>query len=151
MFAGIPSSAIPGGRVAAWALRLLGCAGAVAIAVAWWRASETVRVEQQVEWAPLGLAGASAISLALLLSFVAARQAVAVRLRRLAPALEKWNGPAGTDDESPSGDLGPLVAAGNMARYHRGSCPLAAGKPVRTGSRTDHEAAGRRPCGVCES
>lgn len=151
MFAGIPSSALPGGRVFAWGLKLLSAGGVVAIAIAWLRASDTVRVEQQTEWAPLGLAGVSAVSLALLLSVVVARQAVALRVHRLAPSVEVWTGPVETEDENRRGDLGPLVAAGNMARFHRGSCPLVAGKPVTTGSRNDHEAVGRRPCGVCES
>jgi hypothetical protein len=45
----------------------------------------------------------------------------------------------------------PLVALDGMRRYHRPGCPLLAGKATTTAaSRSGHERAGRRPCGVCE-
>jgi hypothetical protein len=121
-------------------------------------ASNTVEVSEQVDWAPLGLAGVAVVSVALLGSVLLARQAVAIRLYRLAPFIaprEEWAlaaepvasvaAPPGT----PAPHKEPLVAAGRMARYHRASCPLTAGKPVRPESRQDHEIAGRQACGVC--
>lgn len=167
MFAGIPAAAQPGGRAVHWGLRLLVVAGVVAIAVAWSKASNSVVVSDQVDWAPLGLAGVTAVTGALVGSVLVARQAVAIRVHRLAPFI---TGPA----ESPGTGVGvaadagvaaapaapvpsaglaagpePLVAGANMARYHRASCPLTVGKPVRPESRRAHEDAGRRACGVC--
>ena len=85
MFTGIPAAAQPGGRVLSWSLRLLVVAGVVAISVAWAQASDTVEVSDQVEWAPVGLAGAAVVAAALLGSILVARQAVAIRLGHLAP------------------------------------------------------------------
>jgi hypothetical protein len=42
-----------------------------------------------------------------------------------------------------------LVASPSMRRYHRPSCPLAAGKDAQAWSLPDHVAARRQPCGVC--
>jgi hypothetical protein len=164
VFSGIPAAAQPGGRTVNWALRLVVVAGIVAIAVAWLEASNTVHVSDQVDWAPLGLAGAAMISLALLGSVLVARQAVAFRLHRLAPFIagaEEWAlaaAPAATAVAAADKRVAatpaavgpePLVAGVSMARYHRASCPLTAGKPVRPESRSAHEQAGRRACGVC--
>lgn len=148
MFAGIPAVAQPGGRAVILVFRLLVVAGVACIAVAWSQASTTVEVSGQVDWAPLGLAGVAVVSLALLGSVLVARQAVAIRLNRLAPRIagpEEWV-PA-TDKAAPHRE--PLVAAERMARYHRASCPLTAGKAVRPESRHAHEIAGRQACGVC--
>lgn len=158
MFTGIPAAAQPGGRAVTWMFRLLLVTGLVCIAVAWAEASNTVEVSEQVDWAPLGVAGVAAVSLALLGSVLVARQAVAIRLYRLAPFIAPSEdralaaGPAATlagTPEAPAPHREPLVAAGRMARYHRASCPLTAGKPVRPESRHAHEIAGRKACGVC--
>jgi hypothetical protein len=168
VFTGIPVEAQPGGRTVSWGLRVLVAVGVVAIAVAWAQASQTVRVSEQVEWAPLGLAGVAAVSLALLGSVLVARQAVAIRLHRLTPSIagsEDWDltgtPAASTGSISGSGWASvasptpavagseTLVAGAHMARYHRTSCPLAAGKPVRPDTRSAHEHAGRQACGVC--
>ncbi len=151
MFTGIPAAAQPGGRVVAWALRLLVLAGIVAIAIGWAQASNTVEVSSQVEWAPVGLAGAAVVAAGLLGSVLVARQAVAVRLGHLTPYMaEPQVDPVPlTTAAVTAGVAEPLVAAGSMARFHRASCPLTAGKPVRPESRQAHEQAGRRPCGVC--
>jgi hypothetical protein len=163
MFTGIPGAAQPGGRAVNWALRLLVVAGLVCITVAWSQASNTVQVSDQVDWAPLGLAGVALVTVALLGSVLVARQAVAIRLSHLAPSIagpEAWALAAApvaavAMAESPVGPapagvgFEPLVAGPSMARYHRDSCPLTAGKPVRPDSRSAHERAGRRACGVC--
>lgn len=158
MFTGIPAAAQPGGRAVTWMLRLLVVAGLVCIAVAWTEASNTVEVSDQVDWAPLGLAGVAVVSLGLLGSVLVARQAVAIRLYRLAPFIagpEEWitaaeaAAPVAAHTEPVAPRSEPLVAAARMARYHRASCPLTAGKPVRPESRHAHEIAGRKACGVC--
>jgi len=160
MFGGIPVDVRPGGRVAAWILRVLVAAGLAAMALSWARASDTVQVSEQVDWASVGLAGVTAVTLGLVASVLIARQAVAVRLARLTAAVA-------TPDAAGAGPVavaapvnasaangvtaaeGQLVAAARMARYHTPTCPLTVGKPVRPASRTDHERAGRQPCGVC--
>ena len=153
MFTGIPAAAQPGGRVLSWSLRLLVVAGIVAIAVGWAQASDTVQVSDQVDWAPVGLAGAAAVTAALVGSVLVARQAVAIRLGHLAPYIAEPSDPVrvrgGAVKSVGGGADEPLVAAGSMARFHRASCPLTSGKPVRPESRQAHEQAGRRPCGVC--
>lgn len=149
--AGIPGAALPGGRTTAWAVRLLRLGGAAAVAIAWLQSSATVEVDRQVDWAAVGIAGVAAIGLASVLAFVAARQALAMRLHRLVSVVEAM--PTATEpDVQPAHVVTPElpVAAPNMARYHRSSCPLARSKPVRADKHADHEAAGRRPCGVCE-
>ena len=151
MFAGIPVGALPGGRATAWAVRLLLVGGAVAVTIAWFEASDTVHVDRQVDWSAGGVAGVAAITLASVLQVVAARQAVLVKLHQLVPVVD--DAAVVTAPEAPPADVDStqtLVAAPKMARYHRASCPLAAAKPVRAQKRADHEAAGRRPCGVCE-
>jgi hypothetical protein len=45
---------------------------------------------------------------------------------------------------------GDLVARHDLSRFHRALCPLADGKSWPKASRYDHEAAGRRACGVCQ-
>ncbi|HEV7865884.1 MAG TPA: hypothetical protein VGR20_24525 [Acidimicrobiia bacterium] len=155
MFAGIPAAAQPGGRAVSWALRVLVALGVVAIGVAWAQASNTVSVSSQVDWAPMGLAGVAVVTMGLLGSILVARQAVALRLLRLAPFIADPSVPAADTSAAVAavpvgaGRSEALVAGLNMARYHRASCPLAAGKPVRPESRTTHEAAGRKACGVC--
>ncbi len=160
MFGGIPVDVRPGGRVAAWLLRALMAAGLAAMALSWARASDTVRVSEQIDWASVGLAGVTAVTVGLIASFLVARQAIAVRLARLTAAVvtpdtavavpvrlsesvksSAANGAAIADVD--------LVAAARMARYHTPTCPLTAGKPVLPASRADHERAGRQPCGVC--
>lgn len=138
----------------AWVLRLLVVGGVACIAVGWSQASDTVQVNDQVGWAPLGVAGVAAVSLAFLGSVLVARQAVALRIHRLSPAIATVADhpiaarvPAALPTTGAASET--LVAAASMARYHRPSCPLTAGKPVRPESRSAHEQAGRRACGVC--
>jgi hypothetical protein len=161
VFSGIPASARPGGRPAAWAVRLLVAAGLVAIVFAWARVSGTVSVSRQVDWAPVGVAGVAAVVTGLLASVLVARQAVALRMARLAGFLTDPDTPDGaalaiatpatmaatngTAAAQPS-----LVAVARMARYHVPTCPLTAGKAVQPASLADHQRAGRRPCGVCQ-
>ena len=132
MFTGIPVGARPGGRAGAWVLRLVVAAGAIAIAVAWVEASNTVVVSEQAEWAPVAVAGTTAVAIGLLASVLMARQAVALRLARLAPL------PAGAD-------------AGLRRRSRRGGGPGPDGGDGRRGEqrrqRRRRRARRRRPDG----
>ena len=149
MFTGIPAAAQPGGRAVILVFRLLVVAGAACIAVAWSQASNTVQVSDQVDWAPLGLAGVAVVSLGLLGSVLVARQAVSIRLYHLTPFIAGPEESVSADAVAPAAHHEPLVAAARMARYHRVSCPLTVGKTVRPESRHAHESAGRQACGVC--
>jgi hypothetical protein len=44
---------------------------------------------------------------------------------------------------------GELVAGPGMTRYHAAGCSLVTGKTFAAASRTEHEQAGRRACGIC--
>lgn len=127
---------------------ILGGFGALAAAVSWAGAAGTVRVGHQADWAIVGVAGSAAVVLAALLWVLAARRTVE---QRLGDVLARLDVDAATHHAgSPRAGAGTrLVASTAMAHYHRADCPLAAGKPVARAGRRDHEAAGRRPCGVC--
>jgi len=121
--------------------------GWVAMVVGWYEAAGRVRVEDQVSWAVLSVGGVTAVALATVTLVLAARRRVEERLRFVLAAVEQDDHPA---PWAVTGEgIGSLVAADGMARYHLASCRLAQGKPVRGMDRLAHEAAGRRPCGVC--
>ena len=122
--------------------------GWVAMVAGWYEAAGRVRVEEQVSWAVLSVGGVTAVALATVTLVLAARRRVEERLRFvLAAAVEENDHPASWTVTVEG--VGTLVAAEEMARYHLASCRLAQGKPVRGMDRLAHEAAGRRPCGVC--
>jgi len=121
--------------------------GWVAMAVGWYEAAGRVRVEDQVSWAVLSVGGVTAVALATVTLVLAARGRVEERLRFVLAAVEEDDYPASWTVTVEG--IGTLVAAEGMARYHLASCRLTHGKPVRGMDRLAHEAAGRRPCGVC--
>ena len=128
---------------------ILGGFGAVAMAVSWGGSARTLRVGNQADWATFGVAGSAAVVLAALLWVLAARRMVERRLGQLLARVDVAGDPTpGTADWTAGADT-RLVASAAMAHYHRPGCPLAAGKAVTPASRTGHETAGRRPCGVC--
>jgi hypothetical protein len=89
------------------------------------------------------VAGASAIPMLL-----AGRRAVGVR--RLAVLGDLRGMPARasavTSDASTSQNL---VGGEGLRRFHRAGCTLAQGRNWSAASRSEHERAGRVPCGVC--
>jgi hypothetical protein len=121
--------------------------GWVAMAVGWYEAAGRVRVEDQLSWTVVSVGGVTAVGLATVTLVLAARRSVEERLRFVLTAVEEDEQPAAWGVTAPG--AGALVAADGMARYHLASCRLAKGKPVRRMDRRGHEAAGRRPCGVC--
>jgi hypothetical protein len=133
---------------------VLGAGGFVAMAIAWRGTATTVRVDHQVDWLPLGVAGASAATLAMVGWVLAGRRSVAERvagLTALVPAHSSSASNAAAESRAGrAAEPAALVATDGMVRYHRPSCPLVAGKPARAQGRAAHEAAGRRPCGICE-
>src|SRR5581483_11703102 len=128
MFSGIPAAARPGGRVVAWGLGLLAAAGLAAIGLAWARASGTVQVSEQVDWASVGLAGTTAVALSLVASILIARQAIALAGRAPAggtPAAGPASVNLAANGVTPA--AGALVAGARMVRYHTPACPLTVG------------------------
>jgi hypothetical protein len=134
-----------------WSRRVLGgliATDAVAfglIAGGWYLASGSSRGSQVpgVNLA-IGALALSAVGHGLWIS--RARRAVGTYRVRLLPAALVTGRAAAV---SPVGATDP-VAGADMALYHRPVCLLVADKPVTRQSRTSHEQAGRRPCGVCE-
>jgi hypothetical protein len=124
----------------------LGAAGWLLMAVGWYQAAGRLRVEEQVTWSVLSVAGTTTVALVTVLLVLAGRRAVEQRLRAVLTLV--------ADEHRPAPVGGPsietaLVAANGMARYHVPSCRLTRGKPVQRLDRAGHESAGRRPCGVC--
>lgn len=126
-------------------------AGAAVMFLAWYRASDTVMVDDQVRWASVGLTGAMLVAVAGFVAVAVVHRRMRLRFRTveasLEPCLARMSGTMPTGPASGNGVA--LVAASNMQHYHRPDCPLAAGKPVRPAPRADHERAGRRTCAVC--
>src|SRR5438874_39957 len=121
--------------------------GWVAMVVGWYEAAGRLRVEEQVSWTVLSVGGVSAVALATVTLVLAARGRVEERLRFVLAAVDEDDNPASWTVTVEGIDT--LVAAEGMARYHQAFCRLTHGKPVRGMDRLAHEAAGRRPCGVC--
>ena len=126
----------------------LAALGWLAMVLGWYQAAGRLRVEDQVAWAVLSVAGTTAVGLVTVLLVLAGRQAVEQRLRRVLDAVAEECGSTAVRGVA-SDAAAALVATDGMARYHRPSCRLAQGKPVRPSERAAHEAAGRRPCGIC--
>ena len=127
-------------------------AGAAVMGLAWYRASDTVAVDDQVRWASFGLAGAMLVALAGFVAVALVHRRLRLRFRSveagLAPCLDRMSGTVAAGPVG-SGNGATPVAAANMVHYHRPDCPMVAGKAARPAPRADHERAGRRTCAVC--
>jgi hypothetical protein len=137
-------------------MKALGAAVAVGVAVmllAWYGASDTVVVDDQMQWASVGLTGAMLVAVAGFVAVAIVHQRMRRRFRlveaSLGPCLARMSDTVAGVAMGTSSDGAALVAAANMQHYHRPDCRLAAGKAVRPASRADHEQAGRRICAVC--
>jgi hypothetical protein len=130
-------------------------AGAALMVLAWYRASDTVAVDDQVRWASVGLAGAMLVGVAGLVAVAVTHRRLRLRFRSVESTLEPClagmgaAAAAGSTHTMAAGRGVALVAAPNMRHFHRPDCPLAAGKAARPASRADHERAGRQTCAVC--
>ena len=128
---------------------LAATAGIVSMGCAWYQTTSTVDIQAQSRWMNLALVGVSVVWLAIAFAVVTARRSVATRTRRVAAHLTGRR--ASTNREAEVYEVSELVASPNMVRYHRSTCRLAVGKGARSASRSEHEAAGRLPCGMCEA
>jgi hypothetical protein len=122
-------------------------AGLAFLAAGWWGVTGTRVFDDQVAAARLAAAGVLLALAGFVWLTIRGRRALGLRLRRVGD-------PDGgiVDLDAVNAVAGPrsgFVAAADMTRYHRPDCPFAAGKAFTAASVADHEAAGRRPCGVC--
>jgi hypothetical protein len=122
--------------------------GCLIVMTAWIGASGTADFNEQVRWQVLGVAGlvmsAMGNSLWLLAGF---RNTRARERALLAACVELTQLRRSPTFMAPSDEL---VAVQAGTRYHRSACALVDGKPTFSAARRAHEAAGLRPCGVCQ-
>jgi hypothetical protein len=139
--------------------------GGIAVAVSWYVCAGDLQFSQQVGPIDAAMAGLLLAGVGNLAWLLHGRRALGERRRALLADVTL----GGLDQPAPVGtrrrlgsasrtmtpvasaaDESLFVAGEGMERFHRPDCALAAG---RTGwstlPRQEHEAAGRRPCGVC--
>jgi hypothetical protein len=121
--------------------------GAAALLVSWAGSSTARALGQQTTWMGVGIGALLAASAAASYWLLQGRRAV-VRRRADWVVRERSRRSAGQEAAS-AGVREQLVSLASMTRFHRGECPLVAGKPVVAANRAAHEREGRRPCGVC--
>src|SRR5947207_2668862 len=130
-------------------------AGAVMLLIAWWGASGTTQLGAQLAWVNVAVAGVILAGTGNAIWLLHGRRSVTLRRRRLVDEGFSLGAGARTHPVPSGGSrvgAGPdaaLVASPRMTRFHRQDCPLVAAKVVSAASRSSHERAGRRPCGVC--
>ena len=121
-------------------------AGGLTSGLAWWLASGRVKFDEQMPFASVAVIGLLLGGYAHLSWLLRGRRAVGVRrLSLLGDPVRRPTAPAAGRSSA-----GPVfLAVDGRARYHRPGCPLLAGRAAVSGIRAVHEAAARRPCGVC--
>jgi hypothetical protein len=134
----------------AFGLALGNATGLAAIVAASVGASHEAAVRDQIPWVNLGLVGLVVTSAANGGWLLAGRRACGRLRYRLLPAEAgaPWPG-APAAQVTAARPTATLVAAPAMTWYHRPDCQMVEDKDVIAARRADHEAAGRRPCGVC--
>ena len=108
--------------------------------------SGTRDLDEQVRWLNVAAAGLLVSGFGVVTFLAAGRRAVGRRRLTLFGDAPEPDGGSGAADVL---DAGSLVAAPTMTRYHRAGCSFVESKDVAPASRTAHERAGRRPCGIC--
>ena len=127
-------------------------AGAIALAVIAWNGSATkASPTGQISWAGLAAVAVAVSGAVNALWLARARRVIGLRHRQVTARIrevgDRYGPPPAREQET--GDA-TLVAVEGMALYHRVGCALTHGRPAaRPGRATDHEAAGRQPCGWC--
>lgn len=138
-----------------WAITT-GLSGIV-IVVAWYIAAGEATFGQQVGPLDAALAGLLLSGVGNLAWLLHGRRALGERRRVLLPdladarAVSRGVVPTPPSIPADTATLDDVFLAGEgMERFHRPGCALAAGRTGwTTATRREHEAAGRRPCGVC--
>lgn len=141
-----PSLWLPGDIVLLFALNLLGAALVFAAA---WATTATDDLSARVGWVNLAVVGSVVAGLGNTFWLLAGRRAVGERRARLLMPAES-SGVADTRINGHRPAESVLVALPGGTRYHRPICAFVKGKEVGSGPRSEHDQAGRAPCGVCE-
>ena len=132
--------------------------GGIVIVVGWYIAAGEATFAQQVGPLDAALAGLVLSGVGNLVWLLHGRRALGERRRLLLPDVA--DATASAAGHVVVAGLAPTVGAATvddvflagegMERFHRPECALAAGRRGwTTATRREHEAAGRRPCGVC--
>jgi hypothetical protein len=125
----------------------------VALLVAWWVASGTVRNGHQVGSLAVGVAAVVVSGSANALWVLVGRRSVSSRRRQIADAVAVLVSELEREGGDPASRAVPTTAAfvtlEGVRRYHRPSCDLVVGKPIVAWSAQDPKAPWREPCGVC--
>lgn len=116
--------------------------GAVLCSLAWTLAASRGDFDDQVAYVTLAVGGLVTAFFGQTLWLLRGRRSIGGRLQLMLGGLVPAGPPPGAGEPT-------LVGGPGLRWYHSAGCALAAGQgwPVR--ARVDHEAAGRRPCGVC--
>lgn len=125
-------------------------AGALLVlAVAWYQASERLRLADQLPWLALAGAGLIGGAAAQAMWILEARRAIRDRYERLDLRLGALVGAADMTTDSQSTETLVVLSTHAGRYYHRSFCDLVAGRPVEVGDDAGHLISGRVPCRVC--
>lgn len=144
---------LPWSNDAALRIILANAAALGLVITSWYLTSGETDLGTQTNWLKLGIAGLVASGVANGLWLLRGRRAVG--LARVALLAEFENGaievplPHAAGSQVLVAGSHVLVAGDRMTRFHTVSCDLVTGKVVTAADRTDHIAAGRRPCELC--
>lgn len=124
---------------------VVGVIGHLAAVLAWFLAANEETFDGQVPWASLAVAGFVIAGYADITWLLQARFALLQRRERLLP----FEVAAAAPNPAVEHDDHTLVAGPGLARFHRSTCALAAGRGWSAVERAQAVADGQRPCGVC--
>ena len=142
-------AAAPWRRVDFVAMALGNAAGLFAVLAAYAGASHESSSSQQIGWLNLGAAGLIVVTAANAGWLLAGRRSCWRLRHALLPAVPHGEWPMGHFPGGQTMQAGLPVAAPAMTWYHSPSCRMVAGKAVAQATEVEHQAAGRRPCGLC--
>lgn len=131
---------------------------AACIAANWWAAADSADLSSDLASAGLAIGGLVVAGLVNAWWLLTGRGAIARRRLRLSARVSRWAAPldatpvsAAAATPAPPQTAAPtLIAVEGATLYHRPGCPLVIRKRTAPAAAEAHEAAGLRPCGVCE-
>jgi hypothetical protein len=118
----------------------------VGLAISWWGISGTASLRRSITWLDVAVLCLVLSGLGNMRWLLQGRRAVATRRRAELPAPDALRRQGGV---APAVEV--RVAMAGAGRYHRPGCQAVVGKPTASADLAAHEAAGRRPCGLCAS
>jgi hypothetical protein len=123
--------------------------GLLIVLLSWWGTSGEASTDDQFRWLGVGVAGMILCLAASAGWIFTGMRAVGDRIEVAVPRPSDTPRPVIELRAVDGGADDVLVAAADMRYYHRRSCRLAQGKPVRAADRAAHLREGRTACGVC--